>query len=346
MKLFEFTINPVSSFGTPLKGDTIFGCVCWQTAHDPELVEGGLEKNLEVYHERPFAVFSSAYPKLREGETESYALKRPDLPLSMVFPRGENELRQTLEERKEKKKKQWMLVGTDLCVDILGGSYLSNSELAEKMKRQSRGSMKSTGTDVAEVSFIAEFDQPHNTINRLTQTTGEGAFAPYMQRNFTWPPGISLAIFVLLDMETTGPDQITTALRRIGAFGYGRDASTGLGRFVVEGFREMPIPSDSNAIACYTLAPSVPEKDTFSDFYYKPFTRFGKHGGGLAKCGNPFKNPVIMADEGAVLIPRNPGVFTKPYLGTAVTGISKEQENAAAQGYSLYLPCKWEFDYA
>ena len=49
MKLYDVTIHPLSAFGTPLKGDTLFGQFCWQVAYDPGLVDGGLEKNLDRY---------------------------------------------------------------------------------------------------------------------------------------------------------------------------------------------------------------------------------------------------------------------------------------------------------
>jgi CRISPR-associated protein Csm4 len=94
--------------------------------------------------------------------------------------------------------------------------------------------------------------------------------------------------------------------------------------------------------ACYTLAPCVPENDTHSDIFFMPFTRYGKHGDILAKSGNPFKNPVIMADEGAVLIPKSKEVFAKPYIGQAVLNLSKAEPKTVMQGYSLYIPVRVE----
>jgi CRISPR-associated protein Csm4 len=73
--------------------------------------------------------------------------------------------------------------------------------------------------------------------------------------------------------------------------------------------------------------------------YFAPFTRFGRHGDVLAKSSNPFKNPVIMADEGAIFMPADlDRTMNKPYIGTAVTNISKAEPNAVTQGYSLYIP--------
>jgi len=56
VKLYEVIIKPESGFGTPLKGDTIFGHICWQTAYDKNLLEGGLDRWIDCYAERPFFV--------------------------------------------------------------------------------------------------------------------------------------------------------------------------------------------------------------------------------------------------------------------------------------------------
>ena len=85
MKFYEITIRPLSGFGTPLKGDTLWGHFCWQATYNPALVKGGLENVLSVYDKKPFAVFSSAFPKLEKKYT-NYILKRPDIPISWLFP--------------------------------------------------------------------------------------------------------------------------------------------------------------------------------------------------------------------------------------------------------------------
>ena len=57
MKLYEIIIKPESGFGTPLKGDTIFGHFCWQAVYNPDLLNGGFDKRIACYGQRPFAVF-------------------------------------------------------------------------------------------------------------------------------------------------------------------------------------------------------------------------------------------------------------------------------------------------
>jgi len=131
---------------------------------------------------------------------------------------------------------------------------------------------------------------------------------------------------------------VMKGLKRIGEFGFGRDASTGMGRFRVNGVKELAIPELDKATAYYTLAPCVPEKGSFSKLFFNPFIRFGRHGGDLARSGNPFKNPVVMADEGAVVFPAQGAKPTMPYIGRAVEGVSKSEDATVVQGYAPILP--------
>jgi CRISPR-associated protein Csm4 len=342
LKLYEIIIKPQSGFGTPLKGDTLFGHFCWQAQYDLQLLNGGLDKWIAVYEERPFAVFSSAWPKFCIRGKMLYALKRPDLPLSRLFPATDKDRRKQMTERKEKGEQKWLLVGEDLRIDLKTAEYKSGNELAlqafseltDERKRVMRGGDKRRLT--------APFIQPHNTIDRQTQTTGEGMFAPYTMPSVYFYPEMELAVFVLIDEEATDIARVITALERIGNHGFGRDASTGLGRFDLGEDDEKIFPDIPDANACYTLAPAVPEKGVFKNAYFKPFTRFGRHGDTLATSGSPFKNPVIMADEGAIFVPTEKDTFKKPYLGRAVFNLSKSELRTVAQGYAFYLPLNLE----
>lgn len=157
-------------------------------------------------------------------------------------------------------------------------------------------------------------------------------------------PETELALFVGIDEMVINIEQLRIGLERIGETGFGKDASLGLGRFQLGEENEINLlkMGSDTPNACYTLAPCVPEKDTFSEMFFTPFTRFGRHGDVLAKSANPFKNPVIMADEGGIFKPKGQEVFNKPCIGKAVTNISKAEPKAVAQGYALYLPVKVE----
>ncbi len=341
MKTYEITIKPISGFGTLLKGDTLFGHICWQAAYNEGLFGMNIDKLLADYAANPFAVISSAYPRLDDG----YALKRPDMPLDKLFDFSSQSRADTISKRKEFKGKRWMLVRKGQRITSLksDGLYYSDEQLFKELSgskdSQTQRQMRKKGVK----SFVSDYTQPHNTINRLTGTTGEGQFAPYAVDQTVYMPDAKLVVFAGLRSDIK-VEHMIKALSQIGESGFGKDSSTGLGRFEVIDHQEIDFKTmgSDKPNVCYTLAPSVPEKDIFSHMFFAPFTRFGRHGDVLAKSGKPFKNPVIMADEGAVLMPSKHTVFDKPCVGRAVTGVSKAEPNAVTQGYSLYIPVRVE----
>lgn len=344
MKVYDITIKPTSGFATPLKGDTIFGHFCWQIANDPRLFGGTIDALLSNYGEMPFAVFSSAFPKFCEAKNYSYALKTPNLPMDALFD-FPGDKREKIEKLKDYKAKKWMILreGTSIT-SFKGMEYKDSKELfslaAKNATEQTSKLVRRAGGE----SFIVSATQSHNTVNRLTGTTGEGRFAPYAAEQHVYYPEMELALFVGINEDVIEIEQVLEGLERIGAFGFGKDASTGLGRFEMGEEAEVDLSGlgTKSPNACYTLAPSVPEKELFSDMFFSPFTRFGRHGDVLAKSGKPFKSPVIMADEGAVLVPKNGEIFKKPYIGRAVRNVSKAEPNTVVQGYSLYIPVSVE----
>jgi len=335
LELHEITIRPLGAMGTALRGDTIFGQYCWQVAYDSSLVQDGLEINVSRYHEKPFVVFSSGFPRFEpQPGTITYAMKRPDLPLSWIFPCHGKDQASSVRERKKNKARKWMLVGADLALEASQMEYIDDGALLKRFLKQTSGSTEES--DAAHV--LASFSQPHNTINRSTGTTGSGEFAPYSQEAGCYHPGLTIAIFALIDTEVTDIGNVQTGLTRMGQFGFGKDASIGLGRFSVEATRPLSFPEVGGSTAVYCMAPSVPAGESYREAYFLPFVRFGKHGDSLACSGNPFKNPVIMADEGAVFVPKEEAALRRPYWGKAVTNVSLSQPETIVQGYSICLP--------
>jgi CRISPR-associated protein Csm4 len=335
MKTYEINIKLLSAFGTLLKGDTLFGHICWQIAYDKKLFGETIDSLLKEYHKSPFLVVSSAYLKMFFNDKPNYILKRPAIPFEGLFEFKECNKKEIIGERKELKKKRWMVLCRDEQIENFKSiEYKNDKELSEIIKQ-------SLSNDINNI--IETFIQPHNTINRLTGTTGKGEFAPFSMKQEVYLPDIELTIFVGLD-KNYNIEQVVEAMKRIGEFGYGRDASTGLGRFKIIGYEEFNLSKlgSENPNACYTLSPAVPEKGLYRKVFFDPFIRFGRHGDKLAKSKNPFKNPVIMADEGAILIPLDYSTLKKPYIGTAVTKISKVMPESVLQGYSLYIPVNVE----
>lgn len=338
MKIYAVTIKPQSSFGTPLKGDTIFGHFCWQVVLDDSILQGGFDHRIEQYQQRPFAVFSSAWPKLRDEAGQiSYCLPKPAMPAD--FPANLTK-KERVEFRKKAKKQKWLVVDKQqLQPELANNSFISDQDLFARHLDGLDGQQKRKLQFLPKNQQrpIISATQVHNSIDRLTMTTGKG-FDPFAVENFHYLPGLELVIFVGIEEDVLTVQQLGTGLTRIGQTGYGRDASTGLGRFSITKITEMNWPALLPGQGCYTLAPCVPEAEQFSSQYALPFTRFGRHGGHLVLSKKPFKNPIVMADEGAVFIPKDEFPPSVPFIGKAITGISLAEKRTVAQGYSLYLP--------
>ncbi len=345
MKTYEIVIKPLSGFGTPLKGDTIFGQFCWQMNYNQQPMDKSLDNLLAKYQTEPFVVFSSAFPRFCGGDICYYALKRPDLPMDEIFTLPDDK-KENIKKRKDLKANRWMILQKDKGISSLKElKYRNDAKLfGEDIKAYISDKKGKEIKGVTSKSLITPFSQSHNKINRLTGTTGTEGFAPFITDQHVYFPECELVIFVGIDEAVIDINRVKDGLEMMGKCGFGKDASTGLGRFDVLETSEIDLIKMGNASSngCYTLAPCVPEKDTYAEMYFTPFTRYGRHGDVLAKSTNPFKNPVIMADEGGIFKPKSKDVFQKPYIGTAITNISKAEQKSVAQGYSLYIPVNVE----
>ena len=90
MKLYKTTFNPISNFATSLKGDTLFGQICWAIRYT--FGNDKLESLLSTYETSPFLVVSDGFAK-------GYVPK-PPLPSNLL---GENN-----DLKKENRKKVWL----------------------------------------------------------------------------------------------------------------------------------------------------------------------------------------------------------------------------------------------
>ena len=329
LNLYEAVIKPQSLFVTPLAGDTLFGHLCCQFALDGGLLKRPFADCVAAYAESPFLVVSSAMPRVKIRGKYGYALPAPDIGL---FPDdGKADSSETMKNRKKLKKKKWLFMEERPIPRFERDRLLDAEELA--------AGVRALEGEAPKGPFMVETERSHNSINRLTGGTGVG-FAPYTTDALSFLPGASFALFILADESACPPEALRTALERAGAFGYGRDASTGMGRFAVVGLRSLKVPPKPKANACYTLAPCVPPQGLngmCDGMWARPLTRFGRHGAGVA--GNPFKAPVVMADCGAVF--RMPGRLPQSgFFGRGVTGVSKARPETIVQGYAPFLPCE------
>lgn len=317
MPRYRLTIEPLTAFATPPKGDTLFGQLCWTMRHLAGL--DAITECLQGYDAgRPFMVVSDALP---HG-----FLPRPTLPAHLLgFDMAD------AANRKAAKRLQWLPI----------------TALEQPLAHWHAHLVAGGDTGAAPCPE----EQSHNTINRLTNTTGTGQFAPYSRAVHHYAPGTRLDIYVTLDARIT-LETLETLMRRCGQQGFGKEATTGLGKFRLVGSEALP--AHAAARHWMTLAPCVPGRhDTTPGAgtttgatpwvaeasFYSLHVRFGRHGDLAALSGQPYKNPVVMAQTGALLTCRTPTALA--YAGGGLGGhgeLSRALPETVHQGYAPVVP--------
>jgi len=139
MKLYKVTITPTSNFATTLKGDTLFGQICWAIFY--KFGKEKLAELLDDYREgkEPFLVVSDAFPK-------GY-LPKPKMLSSLL---GEKSV-----DKKVNRKKVWLELD-----ELVNGEY-----------HKAKTDKEIKNSDSRDVSI-------HNTLNYKSFHTGDG-FDPH-----------------------------------------------------------------------------------------------------------------------------------------------------------------------
>lgn len=309
--LHRATLVLDTPLGTPLAGDTLFGQLCWALRESNGPAE--LTRRLEGYTQGlPWVVVSDGFP--------AGFLPKPTLP-QYFEPQADPAA------RKAAKKKRWVPVNRS------GDARAALLESAES---------DTTAYGAAPLSTM----QPHNTLNRLTRSTGEGAFAPYTTPLTFYGQGQRIEVYLVLDEDHISATETKNLFAAIGDSGFGRDASTGLGKFSVIQVEPTSLTSPANANAFWTLAPCAPQVDGFDGTrsFWRVHTRFGRHGNAHALAGNPFKTPVLMATTGAVFVPAG-NFISRLFVGQGLGGggrLSKAEPATVHQGYAPVLPIAME----
>lgn len=311
--LFRATISLHTAFGTPLAGDTLFGQLCWAVRE--QLGNDKLTSLLEGYTSgNPWLVVSDGFPN-------GY-LPKPTVPASLLLVQKID-----AKAHKEEKSKHWIAI-TNTAQPLPEWNRLAvNDSIAFNGQ-----------TDVSKEYQPVEAVQPHNSLNRLTNTTGGEGFAPYTQVQTFFAPEQSMDLYLVLDEKRLSAEALKGLLQSIGSHGFGRDANIGLGKFSLKSLEALTFAQHVQANAHLTLAPSAPQGQGFNrdKSYWRVITRFGRHGNLHGISDKPFKNPILLASSGAVFSPKTEYIPCL-FIGQGLGGhgeISKTESATVHQGYA------------
>lgn len=292
-----------------MRGDTLFGQLCWAL----RLRSGpaALTEALAGYGTgRPFAVISDAMP--------AGFLPKPDIPPPTPVDDDAD-----WQARKAWGRRRWVprAAFSSRLIDALSDRLLASPASFE------------TGL------------QSHNTINRLTGTTGQGEFAPFQaMRLLVTDANRRVDLVGIVDETRIAPQVFVDLIRDVGLGGFGRDASIGLGLFDLDGVDERAVEVVPAGRPVVTLAPAAfqarsldPERS-----HWRVFTRFGRHGG-AAGGGAVFKTPVLLADTGALVTPTR--AVAQGFVGRGLGGdgrLSRRIPETVHQGFAPVIPVDLE----
>jgi CRISPR-associated protein Csm4 len=263
MQSLKITLKFTSPVGSELQSDTIFGQFAWEFRYI-----FGEEKLLELlsnFEREPFLIFS-------DGFLEN--------TVSMPFIKPEDQKRI---------KEQF---GDDYYIKM---KYLKKAKFVKIGQWvKNKVNLFTLSDSIIEDSGFKKASFIRNSVNRISNTTKEGLYST--QENFFEQ---NIDVYVKYDNGKISKGEILQVFESVGKFGFGRDKSTGKGRFQVENVVDNPeilnFREKSNAFI--SLSSGVPCDDC-SVLFGKTFTKFGKHGGDLV-FGNPFKNPAILFKSGS-----------------------------------------------
>lgn len=274
MESLRLTIKFESSLGSLLLSDTIFGHFCWE--YRDIFGEERLKELLDDFENNPFIVFSDGFVK-------------GTIPMPFLKPKSLDEMKEYFLKRdknidyysKAKNLKKSGFVDVDFLDSVRG-----NLELFALYDYIHESSTET-------VHFV------RNSVNRISNIVREGLYSTI--ETFYKEP---VDFYVKYDDSRVDKKTIEKVFKSIGKFGFGRDKSTGKGRFkVVEVEIEPEILARKSKKTFISLSSGVPDDDC-EILYGKTFTKFGKHGRG-PMLKNPFKNPVILFRSGSVFKFRN-----------------------------------------
>jgi CRISPR-associated protein Csm4 len=331
-QLIKLHIKPSSPFVTLPVGDMLFGQLCW--AIREHAGEAHLETLLQGYPAgQPFCVVSDWLP--------SDYIPKPFLPKALGVQDHENN-QSSAKQKDLKKRKHLPLHDSDKkCL-----SRLPLDQWIDHAENKS--------------NIWVEHYQSHNSINRLTNTTGEDGFAPFGVRQY-WADlsdADYLSCYAVIDANRFSVDELKNYLTYIGQIGFGKDASTGAGKFSVHNYEsDFSFQNHPQSNAYITLAACSPYGDKNSNkhnqlfnsqqSYYDPVVRFGRHGNVYGLSEKPFKNPILLANTGGLFRLKD-GVkqSNQFFIGCGLGGfnvmghgeLSEIEPKTIHQGYAPIVP--------
>lgn len=296
MGLMRATLRLTAPLGSELIGPTLFGQLCWLVAEREDAA--ALERFLD-----PSLMwrFSDAFP-------HGY------LPRPLIAPRALGDRDPTalkaLKKRTLVRREVWL------------AQHSAWDETALKVDR-----------DLADVPTV-ELRRAHNVVDRRGRGTLETGGLFFLTEDWRCVREDTARLDLYIETEDT-PAVVERRLADLGAEGFGRDASTGRGRWVVEAVA--PDPDLAEGQTCthrMSLSRGALDPVTMRDAFWKLAPHFGKSGPQVTGAGtSPFKRPVMLTLPGMTFRTEGSGPW-----GRWITGVHAERPEIGLNAFHVTIP--------
>lgn len=316
MQLLRFIVQPLSAWGTPLRSDTLCGILLWRLAE--RRGSAACQAAIEAFRtgEAPF-ILSSALPLGAVNLPRLPPVPRSrfrqwvDAGVCGTVKKGEDALFAALQTYKRFRKSAYLPVE----VWARHARTLSIKPLFTWFCQQEKR---------CEAPLGREFVEPHVTIDRQSGTAAQGGL--FFNRLTWFSEGAAFHIYA----RAKDPEALLELLKETGELGFGKDSSTGKGRFSVkrdDSFDPATLENDGPHSLLCSVCASMDMAPL--DGWYAVEAKRGKAGPGHA---NPHKAPMLLIQEGSVFrrLPKGPYVLTGINADRALVQVTPP----------LSLPCR------
>lgn len=327
-------IEPRSAFLTPLQADTLWGMLAWAC----RWVYGEAELNnfLALQSDgSPRLLLSDAFP-------DGY-LPRPLQPLTAP------KIRQAIERRGIKESDEDYLEALAAAKDWLKQTYLDREQVFNLLTGVTTQTillsdgltelMNARRTGKFRKSEIEEHPRRHNIIDRIRggSLRENGLYTHQeMWLHRRW----SFYLRTTYDATWLRP-----LLDYVAEAGFGKRASTGLGRFAVLELRalksheQFPAVADANGFLTLSSAYVPTASEMTAGAFYALHLKRGKLGSAMptSSPGGFLKYPIAMCRAGSVFPANDP---TRRWFGQMLGGVHREHTEVRHYGFAFPVPGK------
>lgn len=295
MTLYRLTLHLTAPLGTPLAGPTLFGQLCWIKR------ERDGEAALNAWLADPVRIW-----RVSDGFAHGF------LPKPLCHPRPLSTAH--VKDHKERKKKPLVCRKSWLKYRNNWNEYsVDNGDFAK---------------DAVNLRRIA-----HNTVDRNGHGTAEEGGLFFMEEDWRHSHEENSQMDLYIEAPAAACE-VQSLIAELGATGFGRDASTGRGRWVVESVKEDRDLASGPGQRRMSLSRGILTPETMRDALWRLIPHFGRTGPQLSLAGvSAFKRPALLIRPGATFTPAGNGPF-----GAWKTGLHPDRPEIGINGLHVAIP--------